>query len=155
MREQSQAKEKLVLVGDASFGYDETNYMINEFLLNNEVVMPGWIEEEDMPYVYSGAAAFVFPSNYEGFGIPLLQAMACHIPIAASRASSIPEVVDKAAILFDPFNVRSIAEALREIISNESLRRNLIQFSQERIKNFSWEKTAKQTLALLNRMNKY
>ena len=154
MKEQSKLPEKLVLVGDASFGYDETNYMISEFMLNNEVIMPGWIEEEDMPYLYSGATAFVFPSNYEGFGIPLLQAMACQIPIAASCASSIPEVVEKAAVLFDPHNVRSIADALHGIITDKLLRQNLIKLSQARLKNFSWEKTAWQTLQLFNKMNK-
>ena len=88
-------KHRLVLVGDASFGYDEVKYMINEFDLEDEVIMPGWVEENDMPYLYSGAEAFVFPSLYEGFGIPIIQAMACEVPVIASDIASIAEIAGK------------------------------------------------------------
>lgn len=140
-------KHKLVLVGDASFGYDEVNYMIEEFLLDNEVIMPGWIEEIDMPYIYSAANVFVFPSLYEGFGIPLLQAMACEVPIVASRSASIPEVTEDAALLFEPLDVNSMSEAMGKIITDGKLREKLISRGRERIKNFSWEKCAQETLA--------
>lgn len=149
MREKNKSiKHKLVLVGDASFGYDEVNYTIGEFLPDkeDEIIMPGWIEEVDMPYVYSAAGTFIFPSLYEGFGIPLLQAMACELPIVASRAVSIPEVVGDAALLFDPRDTKEMAEALEKIITDKNLREELIKRGQERVKNFSWEKCAKETL---------
>ena len=139
-------KHKLVLVGDASFGYDEVNYIIREFDLDNEVIMTGWVDEVDLPYFYNGASAFIFPTNYEGFGIPLLQAMACGVPIASSWASSIPEVVGEAALLFDPYNVQLMAQAMERIITDINLREKLIKLSQERIINFSWEKSARETL---------
>jgi glycosyltransferase involved in cell wall biosynthesis len=142
-------KHKLVLAGDASFGFDETNYMINEYGLGNEVIMPGWVKEEDMPYFYCGAAAFIFPSNYEGFGIPLLQAMACQVPIAASKAASIPEVVGKAALFFDPYNVHSIADAVERILCDDKLRENLIENGAEKIKSFSWQRCAEETLSFI------
>ncbi len=147
MRENNKnIKHKLVLVGDASFGYDEVNYMIREFALDSEVLMPGWVPEEDMPYFYNGASAFVFPSNYEGFGIPLIQAMACGVPIVASRVSSIPEVVGEAALFFDVGDVRLIAMALERIIVDIDLRNKLIESGKEKVKNFSWEKCARETL---------
>lgn len=143
-------KYKLVLIGNASYGYDEVNYAIREFGLDKDVIMPGWVEEEDMPAIYSGASAMIFPSKYEGFGIPLLQAMACELPIAASWASSIPEVTDKAALLFNPNSVKCIATAIERILLEEETRLNLIKLGNERIKNFSWEKCAKETLDLIN-----
>jgi len=147
MRENNKnIKYKLVLVGDASFGYDEANYMIREFGLDNEVLMSGWVPEKDLPYFYNRATAFVFPSNYEGFGIPLIQAMACGVPIVTSRASSIPEVVGDAALFFDASDIRSMAKAIERIMVDVNLRSRLIKLGQERVKDFSWEKCARQTL---------
>mgnify|MGYP002280013856 CR=1 FL=1 len=138
-------KHKLVLVGDANFGYDDVKYMVEEYLLEDDVIMPGWIEEEDMPFVYCGSDGFIFPSLYEGFGVPLLQAMSCGSPITASRAASIPEVVGGAALLFDPQNVEEIADSMAKIIRDKALRDNLIRQGKERVKNFSWEKCARET----------
>lgn len=142
-------KHKLVLVGDASYGYDETKYMIREFDLVSEVIMPGWVSEVDVPFIYNGASVFVFPSFYEGFGIPLLQAMACGVPIAASDTTSIPEVVGDAALLFNPEFALSIADSLERIIKESDLREDIVKKGLERIKQFSWEKTAKETLDII------
>lgn len=142
-------KEKLVLAGNAGNGYDDIKYQIQEFDLQNDVIMPGWLMEEDLPYLYNGASAFVFPSNYEGFGIPILQAMACGTPITASGVTSIPEVAGDAALIFDPNSVKSIAGSLEEIIINEQLRKNLIVRGYKNIENFSWQKCARQTLKVL------
>lgn len=143
-------KHKLVLAGNASYGYDETMYMIKEFQLDNEVLMPGWTEEQDLPCIYCGADAFVFPSIYEGFGIPLLQAMACGVPIAASNAASIPEIVGDAALLFDPHDIQSIADAMYKILTDQKIRDELAEKSAIRVKAFSWQKCAEETLALFN-----
>ena len=142
-------RHKLVLVGDAFFGYDEVHYLIREYNLDNDVIMTGWIEEEDMPYVYSGASAFVFASNYEAFGIALLEAMACGLPITASNISSIPEVLNGAGLLFDPCNTESIVLALRKIISDEDLRKKLSTIGSDRVKFFNWDKCAQETLELI------
>jgi glycosyltransferase involved in cell wall biosynthesis len=142
-------RQKLVLVGDASFGYDETNYMINEYAVDNEVILPGWVKEEDLPFFYNGADAYIFPSNYEGFGIPLLQAMACGVPIAASCGTSMPEVVGEAAIFFDSYDAYSIAKAIDKILTDENLRKNLIKNGFTRIENFSWKKCAEETRQLI------
>lgn len=145
-------KHKLVLVGAASFGYSEINYRIEGFNLDQEVIVPGWVEENDLPYLYAAADAFVFPSFYEGFGIPLLQAMAAGIPIIASRATSIPEVAGEAALLFDPLNNKEMAEAMEKIITDRALREKLISRGNERIKNFSWEKCARETLEEIKKL---
>jgi len=137
---------KLVLIGSASYGFDEVNYMIREFGLEHDVIICGWVKEEDLPAIYGGALAFVFPSVYEGFGIPLLQAMSCGVPIVASNVSSIPEVVGEAGLLFNPSYVKSIAEAMEEIFNNKELREKLILLGKERVKNFSWRKSAEETL---------
>lgn len=146
-------KEKLVLVGDASFGYDETKYIITSFDMNNEVIMPGWVRECHLPIIYSAATAFIFPSNYEGFGIPLLQAMACEVPVIASYASSIPEVVEDAGILIDPIDKALIIESMKNIVMNKELRENLIEKGKKRVKEFSWEITTLNTLKIINEMN--
>ncbi len=147
MREEhKEINYKLVLVGDASYGYDEVKYAIHEFHLIDDVIMTGWIPEIDMPYIYSGATAFIFPSRYEGFGIPLLQAMACGTPIAASCCASIPEIAQGAAMFFSPNDVKSMAEVVAKVILDNKLRQELVKKGYERVKNFSWEKCARETL---------
>ncbi len=147
MREENpEIKEKLILVGDASHGYDEVGYQIREFNLVDEVIITGWIPEVDMPYIYNGATAFIFPSRYEGFGIPILQAMACGTPIAASCSASIPEIAQGAAIFFSPNDVRLMAEVMAKVILDKQLRQELVEKGYERVKEFSWEKCARETL---------
>jgi len=139
-------KHKLALAGRAEFGFNEAKTMIYEYGLEKEVVLPGWVEEEDMPALFAGADAFAFPSFYEGFGIPLLQAMACGTPIAASDRASIPEVVGDAALLFNPSNIEEISEAIYRLISDRALHDDLAKKGLERVKNFGWEKSARETL---------
>ncbi|MFH1522803.1 MAG: glycosyltransferase family 1 protein [Patescibacteria group bacterium] len=151
-RENKEIKQKLILIGDASFGYDEVKDVINEYNLVNDVIMPGWIEEEDLPYIFNRATAFIFPSNYEGFGIPLLQAMACKVPIAASSIPVLKEVAEDAALFFNPNDADSIAQSIKEIILNDKLREELIKKGNERVKEFSWEICARKTLEVINRL---
>lgn len=145
----SEIKENLVLIGNASYGYDEAKYLIQEYNLNKEVFMPGWVEEEDMPYFYSGATAFVFPSKYEGFGIPLLQAMGCGVPLVISNIPPFKEVAREAALYFNPCDIKDLSQSLIKIINDEPLRKDLIKKGAQRIKNFSWEKCAKDTLKVI------
>ncbi len=144
--------ERLVLVGMADFGFDEVKYLIRQYDLTNKIIIPGWVEEIDLPVLYNGASLFVFPSKYEGFGIPLLQAMACGVPVAASLIPSISEVVDGAATLFDPDSPQSIAKTIEEVLINKNLSSSLISKGLKRVENFSWEKCAKDTLRIINTM---
>ena len=139
-------KEKMVLVGDASFGYDEVKYVIEEFNLNDEVIMSGWLEEEDMPIILQAASAFIFPSKHEGFGIPILQAMACGVPVAASDIPVFKEVARDAVLYFDHRDKLAISEAMARLVIDKDLRDELVAKGLERVKRFSWEKCARETL---------
>lgn len=145
-------RHKLVLAGNAGLGFDDVKYAIEEFDLNDEVIITGWAPEQDMPYLYSGAALFVFPSLYEGFGIPLLQAMAMNVPIAAARAGAIPEIAEDAAWLFNPYDDYDIAEKMAEILTDKSLGDKLIEAGKKRKVYFSLEKCARETLEIMKKL---
>jgi glycosyltransferase involved in cell wall biosynthesis len=102
-----------------------------------------------MPLLYRGARLLIFPSLFEGFGLPLLEAMASDCPVVCSNATSIPEVVGDAALLFDPHDPEAIADAIHQVLTDEELRRRLIQAGRERCRQFSWERTARETLKVL------
>jgi glycosyltransferase involved in cell wall biosynthesis len=144
-----QTKTKLVLVGDASFGYDEVKYAIEEFNLGNQVILPGWVSEEDLPYIFRCAQAFIFPSRHEGFGIPVLQAFACGVPTAVSDIPIFHEIAGDAVIYFDQNDKGSIAAALTKISTEEDLRQKLRAKGLARASEFSWRKCAAETLKLI------
>ncbi|MDO8592326.1 MAG: glycosyltransferase family 1 protein [bacterium] len=153
MRERNKSlKHRLVLVGNAGLGFDEVKYMIEEFDLNNEVIITGWVPEEDLPYLYNGASLFVFPSLYEGFGIPLLEAMACGAPIVASNIPALTEVAGDAAMFFNPHDNNDMAEKMARVLLDKNLAAGLIARGRERTKNFSLKKCARETLALLEKL---
>jgi|AntRauTorckE6833_2_1112554.scaffolds.fasta_scaffold00072_72 glycosyltransferase involved in cell wall biosynthesis len=139
-------KHKLVLIGNASYGYDEVKYYIEEFDLDLEVIMLGWVAEKDMPYIYNGASAFIFPTRHEGFGIPVIQALACGVPTAVSDIEVMREVAGDSALFFDPNKKEAISYAMRTLITDEQLREDLKTRGLERAKLFSWKKTAREIL---------
>jgi glycosyltransferase involved in cell wall biosynthesis len=142
-------QEKLVLIGNASYGYDEVKYSIEEFDLGRDVIMPGWIEENDLPYIFKGASAFIFPTRHEGFGIPVLQALACGIPTAASDLPVLHEIAGDSVLYFDYNDKKAIAEAMNRIVVDHKLRTELIKKGLEQAKKFSWLECAKETLEVL------
>jgi glycosyltransferase involved in cell wall biosynthesis len=143
---------KLVLIGDAGFGYDEVQYTIQEFNLGAAVIIPGWVEEEDLPYIFSSATAFIFPSKYEGFGIPILQALACGVPAAISDIPVLREVAGSAALYFNQNSKEAIAAALDRITSDAVLRSDLIAQGREQAKKFSWRRCAEETLQIIENL---
>lgn len=142
-------KEKLVLIGNASYGYDEVKYAIEEFNLGREVLMPGWVEENDLPTIFQGASAFIFPTRHEGFGIPVLQALACGIPTAVSDLPVLHEVAGDSVLYFNQNDKHAIAAAMARIILDKNLRASLIISGEEQVKKFSWLESAKETLAVM------
>src|SRR6185437_16647875 len=106
----------------------------------------GYVPEADLPALYSGAEAFVFPSLYEGFGMPPIEAMACGTPVIASNVSSLPEVVGDAALLVDPLDVDAIAEAIHRVLTDHDLADDLRNRGLARAKQFTWERAARETL---------
>jgi glycosyltransferase involved in cell wall biosynthesis len=115
------------------------------------VSFTGYVSDEDLPSLYSGALAFVYPSLYEGFGLPPAEAMACGTPVITSRTTSLPEVVSDAAALVDPESVDSIAEGMLEVIRNSSLRSQMSAKGLERAKLFTWDGAAANTWDILSR----
>jgi glycosyltransferase involved in cell wall biosynthesis len=140
---------KLVLVGQPDFGFEKVAKAIADNNLQNDVIMPGWVGKEDLPYLMNGARAFVFPSLYEGFGIPVLEAMACGTPVVCSGITALREVAGEAAYLVDPYFPENIAEGINRVLTDEHLREDLKIRGLARVKDFSWERCARETWAVL------
>jgi alpha-1,3-rhamnosyl/mannosyltransferase len=138
----------LVLAGHYDPHYPAVRQMVRERGLSRSVVFVPDVAEEDMPALYSGAELFVFPSLYEGFGLPPLEAMACGVPVLCSSSSSLPEVVGDAALTVNPYGVTAIAEGLQQLLSQATLRAHLREAGLQRAREFSWERTARATLAV-------
>lgn len=119
--------------------------------LENDVIFTGLVEENDLVPLYAGALTYVFPSLYEGFGLPPLEAMQCGVPVVASNTSSIPEICGEGnAVFFDPQSPQDMAEKIFQVTSQKSLREKLIISGLQRVKHFSWKKMAEQTLKVYN-----
>jgi glycosyltransferase involved in cell wall biosynthesis len=136
----------LVIVGKHAWLYHETLRAVNELGLTDSVVLTGYVPEADLPPLYSGALGLVYPSYFEGFGLPPLEAMKCGAPVIVGNKTSLPEVVGDAAILVNPFAVGEIAGAIKQLISDTGLRESLRARGLERAKLFDWRETARKTL---------
>lgn len=145
----SDLKHKLVLLGSVGFGYDKVKFAIEEFNLENDIKILGWIDENDMPAILNGADAFVFPSLYEGFGIPVIQSLACGVPTIISDIPVLREIAKDSSLYFEPRDKYSIASAMREIVSNQTLRTSLIKQGYDVANEYSWRKCAKETLEVI------
>jgi len=110
------------------------------------------VTNSELSYLYSNAVAFVFPSLYEGFGMPILEAFSCGCPAILSEKSSLPEIAGEAALYFNPQNIESLREALEEILINQKLADSLTSLGSQRIKLFSWEQTVQQTIKTYNKV---
>lgn len=145
---------QLVLVGKVDFFSDRVKRQVEELGLSQRVILPGYLStngytpDEDLRVLYQHAVAYVFPSLKEGFGIPILEAWSAGLPVVASNASSIPEVGGDAVLYFDPYNTDDITKKIKRIITDEKLRRDLVEKGQNRLKTFSWNKMAKETASV-------
>jgi glycosyltransferase involved in cell wall biosynthesis len=137
----------LVLPGYPTWHEAELRERAESLGVGEDVRLMGWLAEEELEGLWAIAEAFVFPSLYEGFGLPVLEAMARGVPVACSDASSLPEVAGDAALLFDPREVAAIAAALTRLLEDTDLRGRLRALGRERVKLFSWERAARLTLA--------
>ncbi len=137
---------RLVISGGKGWLYDEVFQRIEDLGLRDSVRFTGYVPREDMPALYSSAGLFVYPSLYEGFGLPPLEAMACGTPVITSNTSSLPEVVGDAGIMVDPLNAEELADAMLRVLQDPALRSDMSRNGLERARKFSWERTAKQTL---------
>jgi glycosyltransferase involved in cell wall biosynthesis len=126
--------------------------LVEELGVEERVIFTGWVAEEDKPALLSGATAFVFPSLYEGFGLPPLEAMACGTPAIASNRSSLPEVVGEGGILVKPTDVEALAEAMESLLVDDALRAELRRRALAQAAKFSWKQTALETLAVYRKV---
>jgi glycosyltransferase involved in cell wall biosynthesis len=141
-------KYDLIHVGSPGWMFDSIQQEVERLGLTNSVHFLGRIPVEDLAALYNSALVMVYPSLYEGFGLPLVEAMACGCPVISSNVSSIPEVVGDAGILIDPNNVNELADAMEELLVNRDLAIDLREKGLQRVKLFSWERCAMQTLEL-------
>ncbi|HOL72579.1 MAG TPA: glycosyltransferase family 1 protein [Bryobacteraceae bacterium] len=146
---------RLILAGSFGYGADEILREIENSPRRADIILPGYVSEAELASLYAQASIFAFPSLDEGFGMPVLEAMAWGIPVLTSNRSALPEVSGGAAMLVDPFDVDAIAAGLVELASNEDLREELRNRGKARVACFSWENAASRTwsayLELLNR----
>jgi glycosyltransferase involved in cell wall biosynthesis len=140
-------EHSLILAGEKGWMAEPIFKTINELRLESQVKWLGKVPFEDLPALLNGADVFVYPSLYEGFGLPPLEAMACGAPVLASRATSLPEVVGDAGVLVDPYRVEEIAEGMHRVLTDRALNAALRDKALARARTFSWQRTARLTWA--------
>lgn len=150
-RDSKKQAPQLVIAGKRGWLYDETLRVAGEHEAGRDIVFTGYVQERDLPALYSAAACFVYPSYYEGFGLPVVEAMQCGTPVVAGNQTSLPEVVGDGGVLVDPFSERELAEAIARVIDNPDYRAELRVKGLERAKAFSWTTTARLTLQAYQR----
>lgn len=148
LKRERQLPHRLVIAGRAAWLYADVFRRVRELGIESDVIFTSYVAAADLPALYSGASVFVFASFFEGFGSPPLEAMACGVPVVASKRPAFPEVLGDAALLIDPTEPREIARAIERIVHDAQLRAQLIARGGERAARYRWEDTARQTLAV-------
>ena len=120
--------------------------VVKELQLQHNVLFLGYVPDQHLAALYKGARAFIFPSLYEGFGLPVLEAMASGVPVVTSKVSSLPEVAGDAAILVGPCETRALGNAMERLLKDDDLRKELIEKGLDRAAQFSWQECARRTL---------
>lgn len=136
---------KLVLVGKAQWQQSQVYERVKDLNLEDRVVFTGYVTDDELALLYHSSQALVYPSLYEGFGLPILEAMACGTPVICSNTSSMPEVAGDAALLIDPLNVGEMSEAIAQVAGSGSVRAELAARGLRRNAQFTWQETARQT----------
>jgi glycosyltransferase involved in cell wall biosynthesis len=137
---------KLIVAGGKGWYYDRIFAAVESLGLTGDIIFPGYVEQEELPLWYNAADLFVYPSRFEGFGLPVLEAMACGVPVVTTNASSLPEVAGDAALLVAPDDEGQLVEAMRCGLSDQTLRQEIRAKGLAQAARFSWEYTARRTL---------
>lgn len=143
---------QLVIAGGKGWLEDEMYRTVYGTQMQDHVKLIGFARDEDLPALYSGADLTAFPSLYEGFGLPILESMACGTPVVTANVSSLPEVAGEAALLIDPYDVSALTDAIRRLLTDETLRSTLIERGYQQVKQFTWAKAARQLRAIYTRV---
>jgi glycosyltransferase involved in cell wall biosynthesis len=138
----------LVIGGKRQWKTTEIDEAFDRLNLGNAVHFTGYVDDEDLPALYSAASLFLFPTLYEGFGLPPLEAMACGTPVVTSNLSSQPEATGDAAILVNPYNIDEIAVAIRRVFEDNTLAEQLRQKGLKRVEDLTYEREAKETMSV-------
>lgn len=154
LKEKFKIPYKLVLAGERGWLSRNIFRLIKKFPFKQEIIPLGFIEDKDKPVLYNLASIFVYPSFYEGFGFPPLEAMACGVPTIVSSISSMPEITNGKAVLIDPYNISELSEAIYQILNDENLQKKLSRDGILQAKRFNWENSAKETFDLFNSFKK-
>jgi glycosyltransferase involved in cell wall biosynthesis len=142
----------LVIAGNKGWLFDDVHKIVHDLNLTSRVIFLQDFAAADLPALYHGASVFALPSHYEGFGLPVLEAFACGTPVVISDRASLPEIAADAAALCDPNDPASIARAIGRVLDDSAFRKSLIARGRERVKDFSWEKCANETLAVYRKI---
>ncbi len=149
-RSRSRLNEKLVIVGRKGWLWKDIFKEVSSSGLDDDIIFCGHIPKDHLIALYGASKAFIYPSFYEGFGLPIIEAMSCAVPVIASKSSSMPEACGDAAILVDPYNAGDLADAMENLCSDPSLQDALIKKGLRQVEKFSWVDTAEKTLKLYN-----
>ena len=142
---------KLVLVGGKGWLYDDIFKQVQAMGVEKQVIFTGYVPDDELPYWYNAAELLLFPSVYEGFGLPVVEAMACGTPVVASNSGSIPEAVGEAGLLFDPNDVESLVDRVTAVLTNKPLRDKLKAQGLQHAQTFSWERAGRETANVYRR----
>lgn len=146
----SETLPKLVIAGERGWLVDDVFRAANSSSFRDDILFTGFVDEDDKPYLYPLATLFVYPSFFEGFGFPVLEAMSCGVPVITSHTSSFPEVTGGAALMVDPYDVGEISHAMELLLHDKALRNRFIEKGYRRAGEFSWEKSAGETLRVFH-----
>ena len=149
LKEKYNINHKLILAGKFGYGAESIKLKIKNSKYKDDIILPGYVFDEEKFGLLKKADVFLFPTFYEGFGLPILEAQSVGTPVVTSNISSMPEVVGDSAVLVDPKKPEEIAEAAYKLISNESYKNDIIEKGLENVKRFSWEKCAREVSNLL------
>lgn len=148
-KNESKSKIKLLLIGKDGYGASTIREELNVSPFKKDILLPGYVSNDELSYIFSHAQALVYPSLYEGFGLPALEAMAYKVPVITSKVPTLEEVVGDAALLVNPLDEIDIANAMKKIVTDKKLRQELIKNGLLNIKKYSWDKTAKEFLKII------
>jgi glycosyltransferase involved in cell wall biosynthesis len=143
---------RLVIAGGKGWGYDHVFAEVDKQGLQNRVHFPGYVDDADLPALYSAADLFAYPSLYEGFGLPILEAMACGTPVVAGNQSSLPEVVGQAGLLIDPYDVDALAVAMNNVLSDPARQQQLVEAGYKQAQQFTWDEMVTRLLKLYKKI---
>jgi len=143
---------ELVLAGKPGWLYEDIYDAPKKLGILERVKFIGHVRDEQLPSLYSGASVFVFPSLFEGFGLPILEAMSCEVPVLTSKVSCMPEISGGKALLVDPYKTSEIVSGIEKLLNDKKLANRLVKEGREWSRRFTWEKTAKKTIAVFEKV---